>query len=43
MKVGEHVLSFELPDQTGAVVRDVDVEGNAPVVLFFYPKDETPV
>jgi len=44
MKVGERVPSFELPDQTGAVVRFDDVvKQGGPIVLFFYPKDETPI
>lgn len=43
MKIGERVPSFELPDQSGAVVRFDDLRGTGPIVLFFYPKDETPV
>jgi peroxiredoxin Q/BCP len=43
MRVGDRVPSFELPDQTGALVRFADELGKGPVVLFFYPKDETPV
>jgi len=43
MKIGERVPSFELPDQTGAVVRFDDALGKGPIVLFFYPKDETPI
>lgn len=43
MKIGERVPSFELPDQDGITVRFDDVRGTGPVVLFFYPKDETPV
>jgi peroxiredoxin Q/BCP len=42
MRVGDRVPSFELPDQTGAVVRFDNELGKGPVVLFFYPKDETP-
>jgi len=43
MHVGDTVKSFELPDQDGALVRFDDVKGKGPIVLFFYPKDETPV
>ena len=43
MNIGERVSSFELPDQTGALVRFDDALGKGPIVLFFYPKDETPV
>jgi peroxiredoxin Q/BCP len=32
---------FELPDQTGRPVRLSDLRGS-PVVLYFYPKDDTP-
>jgi peroxiredoxin Q/BCP len=42
MKIGERVPSFELPDQDGTMVRFDDVRGWGPIVLFFYPKDETP-
>ena len=43
MKIGERVPSFELPDQDGQVIRFDDLRGKGPMVLFFYPKDETPV
>lgn len=43
MNIGERVPSFELPDQTGDVVRFDDLRGAGPIVVFFYPKDETPV
>jgi thioredoxin-dependent peroxiredoxin len=41
--VGDRVPSFELPDQSGEVVRLEDLLGKGPVVFFFYPADETPV
>jgi len=43
MKIGDRVPSFELPDQDGTAVRFDDVRGTGPIVVFFYPKDETPV
>lgn len=43
MKIGDKVPSFELPDQDGQVVKLDDALGKGPVVLFFYPRDETPV
>jgi len=33
---------FELPDQTGASVKLSSFRGKRPVVLYFYPKDDTP-
>lgn len=41
--VGDRVPPFELPDQKGQVVRFAELLGKGPIVLFFYPKDETPV
>jgi peroxiredoxin Q/BCP len=41
--VGDKVPPFELPDQSGSVVKWQDLVGKGPIVLFFYPKDETPV
>jgi peroxiredoxin Q/BCP len=43
MRVGDRVPLFELQDHTGALVRLSDELGKGPVVLFFYPKDETAV
>jgi peroxiredoxin Q/BCP len=43
MKVGDRTPSFELQDQDGERVRFDDLRGKGPMVLFFYPKDETPV
>ena len=43
LKVGDKVASFELPDQDGKLFRLDDALGQGPLVLFFYPKDETPV
>lgn len=32
---------FELPSTQGGVVRAADLIGRGPIVLYFYPKDET--
>jgi thioredoxin-dependent peroxiredoxin len=40
--VGEPAPDFALPDQTGKMVRLSDYVGKSVVVLYFYPKDETP-
>jgi thioredoxin-dependent peroxiredoxin len=39
--IGSRLPPFELPDQDGSPVRFEDLLGKGPVVLFFYPKDET--
>jgi thioredoxin-dependent peroxiredoxin len=38
---GAKAPAFALPDQTGAPHRLADYAGR-PIVLFFYPKDDTP-
>ncbi len=43
MKVGQRVPSFELLDQNGQAFKLDDALGQGALVLFFYPKDETPV
>jgi peroxiredoxin Q/BCP len=43
MRIADVVPLFELPDQDGVVVRFADLLGKGPIVLFFYPRDETPV
>ncbi|MBF2098353.1 MAG: peroxiredoxin [Gloeomargaritaceae cyanobacterium C42_A2020_066] len=40
--VGEQAPDFSLPDQTGQLVSLQDWRGKAWVVLYFYPKDDTP-
>jgi len=39
--VGAPAPSFELPADTGEIIRLADLRGR-PVVLYFYPKDDTP-
>jgi peroxiredoxin Q/BCP len=40
--VGSRAPDFELPDRTGRPVRLSDFRGRRAVVLYFYPKDDTP-
>lgn len=40
--VGDVAPDFTLPDQTGTPVRLRDLVGRKTVVLYFYPKDQTP-
>lgn len=42
VKTGDPAPDFELPDSTGKKVRLKDFAGKKPVVLYFYPRDETP-
>ena len=39
---GTMAPAFEAQDQNGAQVRLADFQGKATVVLYFYPKDDTP-
>jgi peroxiredoxin Q/BCP len=41
VKAGQQAPDFTLPDATGKEVRLGDLRGR-PVVLYFYPKDDTP-
>ncbi|MEM3087097.1 MAG: peroxiredoxin [Halobacteria archaeon] len=41
-KTGDPAPDFDLPDAAGKKVRLKDFAGKKPVVLYFYPKDETP-
>lgn len=41
--VGDQAPDFSLPDQDGSAVSLADYRGKQTVVLYFYPKDETPV
>jgi peroxiredoxin Q/BCP len=42
VRIGDIAPDFTLPDQDGRPVRLADVVGRRSVVLYFYPKDETP-
>lgn len=42
IKVGDPAPDFALPDAHGRMVRLSELRGRKPVVLFFYPKDDTP-
>jgi thioredoxin-dependent peroxiredoxin len=42
VKVGSVAPDFTLPSQSGVMVNFKDFIGTKPVVLFFYPKDDTP-
>ncbi len=42
LKSGDRAPVFELPDADLNVVRLADTRGHANVVLYFYPKDDTP-
>lgn len=42
VNVGDRAPDFTLPSQTGDPVRLSDLLGDKAIVLFFYPKDDTP-
>ena len=42
LKVGDRAPLFTLPNQTGETVNLADLIGKKPIVLYFYPKDDTP-
>ena len=42
VRVGDVAPDFALPDATGEIVRLSDFRGKTEVVLFFYPKDNSP-
>src|SRR3712207_8796480 len=42
VKVGSVAPDFTLPSQSGEMVSLEDFLGHKPVVLFFYPKDDSP-
>jgi len=42
IKVGDRVPNFSLPSQTGATVNIGDLIGKKSLVIYFYPKDDTP-
>ena len=42
VRVGDEAPDFVLPDRTGKMVRLSEFRGRKTVVLYFYPKDDTP-
>jgi thioredoxin-dependent peroxiredoxin len=42
LKVGDRAPLFTLPNQAGVTVNLADLIGQKPIVLYFYPKDDTP-
>src|SRR5690349_4822765 len=42
VQVGDRAPVFSLPTQAGTVVNLADALGKSAIVLFFYPKDDTP-
>ena len=42
LKIGDMAPDFSLPNQDNAVVKLSDYLGKTSVVIFFYPKDDTP-
>lgn len=42
IKVGSKVPEFSLPDQDGKMVNIMDFVGKNNLVIYFYPKDDTP-
>ncbi len=42
LKIGDRVPDFSLLSQTGETVNSSDFIGKKPVVIYFYPKDDTP-
>lgn len=43
LKIGDTAPDFALPSQTGDLIRLSSFRGRQNVVLYFYPKDNTPV
>lgn len=43
MDIGDHAPDFVLPDQNGVMVRLSEMAPGKTLVVFFYPKDGTPV
>ena len=42
VQAGQEAPDFALPDREGRMVRLSEFRGRKPVVLYFYPKDDTP-
>lgn len=43
LQVNDHAPDISLPDQSGKTISLADFRGKKVVVLYFYPKDDTPV
>jgi thioredoxin-dependent peroxiredoxin len=43
LNIGDRATDFSLPSQEGKDVSLADYRGKSAVVLFFYPKDESPI
>jgi thioredoxin-dependent peroxiredoxin len=42
VKTGSHIPEFALPDQTGKIIDIKSLIGKKNLVIYFYPKDDTP-
>ena len=42
LKVGDQLPDFKLKDQYGNLFSSARLKGNKPMVIYFYPKDNTP-
>jgi thioredoxin-dependent peroxiredoxin len=42
VQIGSHIPSFSLPDQNGKMVDIKSLVGTKNLVIYFYPKDDTP-
>jgi peroxiredoxin Q/BCP len=43
LDLGDRMPAFALPDARGKIVRSDELLGQGPIVVYFYPKDDTPV
>ena len=43
LTIGDRAPDFEAEDDTGAKVRSQDLLADGPLVLYFYPRDFTPI
>jgi peroxiredoxin Q/BCP len=42
IKEGDKMPLFQLKDQNGVLINAADIVGKQPLVVYFYPKDDTP-
>ncbi len=42
ISIGSPLPPFRLPDQDGNIINSSEIVGSRPLVLYFYPKDDTP-